>query len=689
MVSRLAAFLCAALAASAPAFAQTRLAPVPVEVGGVSGVSGASAQGVTAGALLTGPSALPSSIGRAPLQAPHARVSPMRGPSSLGAVPRGLSVQPAAPAFARSQVLAGAVNPEPAAAGAVVARTVAAPSTAERKPWTDGLLRMIAGRPALSGRGFDGAGREAAWLEPAISMKRWGPSPKGTVPGTGAAESDGPARARPVPSPAGGGGGGAKGPLARLKDWVPPPGERLAILAVAPLWNAFVIGAAYLINPIRLAFLQLDFGLTGVAASYVASGVGLGIGFWLYKKLTHLPRAKIVAISTVALGAALVGWWGVAALLAAKPAIAAWTLTTPWFATPALGKMFSFAFNLFGDVFAMMSVTVSATYLVDVFRGERAKKYFPVIFGAGSLGGLAGSLFVLNFVKAIGPLPIMLISASIYLATLGALAYLERWSKTHPAEPEPAPKPNETTEAPRLFLAGTLARWPFLRRVEDVLPDVVKHVLSDRLLMLLFVLKLLERIVPDFANFLFESEMRAMFPGAAYRDAAAEFRALFAVWQQSVSFLTGMVLSTVLIKKIGVGWAAATSPIANAVGAAAYVLAPGMPAAYGLNQVEGGLRYVVMKPAVERGWAQVPKRIVYVVKPFLDSFTYRGLGKIISGIALLVLGPKVLGLGAATIAGLAIPLALVAAWNALKFGSVVQEREATREAGAAAPNRQG
>ena len=145
---------------------------------------------------------------------------------------------------------------------------------------------------------------------------------------------------------------------------------------------------------------------------------------------------------------------------------------------------------------------------------------------------------------------------------------------------------------------------------------------GSRLLSLLALLGVLERLVPDVANYLYYVEMRA-----AYHDSAALAAgfAAFAQWTNLASFGAGVLVSTWLLRVAGLEWSLASSAVPNLVGMAAYALHPCFAAAIGFNGVEGTFRYSVFKAGKETAYTAAPRRVLYPVKGHRVKVTIRAV----------------------------------------------------------------
>ena len=395
------------------------------------------------------------------------------------------------------------------------------------------------------------------------------------------------------------------------------PGDAPA-LALACLWGFCVLAAMYVIVPVRGAFLLTNYGAGVVPWVYIASAAATGAAVWAYNLFAGAGRARLVGGTLLLLAASSAGWW----------VAAQWVSTVGWIA---------FVFSLWADVASIMSVTVFWSYMNDVFRGERAKRWFGLIAASAALGSIAASFAVHRLVRVVGTYPLLLAAAALTAATLGLMAALERWAAGRPAAvPEPPRPPT----------------------------GVWREIYASRLLRLLALLVVLERLVPDVANYLFYVQMRAAYP---QQEALAAAFAAFAQWTNLAAFAAGVGISTWLLRAAGLEWSLASCAVPNLLGMGLYAVHPGLGVAVGFNAAEATFRYSVFKAGKETAYTAAPKEVLYRAKSVIEMFLYR-LARGIAGFFLLVLSaPWLLALSPVAVAAAGVPLALLWVWVAWRL----------------------
>lgn len=423
------------------------------------------------------------------------------------------------------------------------------------------------------------------------------------------------------------------------------PGERSA-LGLAFAWNVLTLAAMYMVLPVRGAFLLANFGPEVIPYVYMASAAATGLAVALYGSFARRSRARLVGGTILALAASLLGWWALGNVASSVPAVA-------------------FGFYLWSDVFSIMSVTVFWSYADDVFRGERSKRLFGVIAAAGSLGAILGSLLVNRLVVALGPLPMLLMAAATYSMALPLLWALERWARSRPEAREAPAEPPPSSPVERARRIG-----------EDL-----RRIASSRLLTLLALLVVLERLVPDFGNYIFLAAAREAFPG---RDHLAATLAGYIFWQNMASFAVGLLVASWALRKAGLGWSLASSAAANLAGFALFAFVPTAGVALGFNGVEGVFRYTVFKSAKEATYTYAPQAALYRAKAFIEMFLYRFARGAAGFLLLLLTGAGGMALGSVGVAIAALPLAALWLWTGRSLGAEFKAREDGQRKAAAA-----
>ncbi len=406
-----------------------------------------------------------------------------------------------------------------------------------------------------------------------------------------------------------------------IPQWAPGEGKMAGLLFA---WNFLMIGAYSIIGPVKNTLLVSSFGPTVMPWVLMASAAATGLAVWVYGRFTHLPRRTLMLGTLAVLAATLFGWW----LIALSVGGVGWV---------------SFAFSMWSDVFSIMAVTVLWSYANDVYTTGGAKRSFGLVAAGGTLGAIAGSLIVKQLALLVGAPQLLLIAGVLFAATLLVFALAERRAGRMPSKPAPA--------------APTASAPPKT--------NPVKTILASGFLSALALVVILERAVPDFANYLFMTAGREAHPT---NEAYTVFQADFALWQNVAAFLVSVTLTGWLIKRLGVGRTMMGVGLTNFLGFLAFAFSPALGVVVAHNAVEGLQRYTTFRAAKEAVYTGADRGVIYKVKPFIEMFLYRFARFLSGGILLLLTNSLFLGLGPAWVAWAGAPLALLWVLAAWKLG---------------------
>jgi AAA family ATP:ADP antiporter len=522
-------------------------------------------------------------------------------------------------ASARTAVAAAAALKGPAGAAAASAKTQR-PGTAAPLPERMAATEAGLTQAAAAGGYALTAKLDTIFLRPAASA--------GLPVAAAAAQDGGPGKA-PLGKP-------GKSRLRKLMDTVPslsavndlPPGER-KLVWLAFLWSFLTISAYTIIGAVKAGMLLMKFGEAAIPWTYMASALATGLAVWAFNSYAKkASRKALVGGALAALALSLAGW---AAIVAVAPA-AGWV---------------AFAFSLWADVFGIMSVTLFWSYADDLFSTDTAKKVFGLLGAAGPLGAILGSTLAMLGAVQIGLSPLLWVAAALFAGTLLVHRVMEKLP--HPVK-ETAAAAAET------------------KKEEG---SVLKTIWASPFLIFLAVVVVLERLVPDFSNYLFGAMVRAHITGA---EQIASFQGMYGLIQGVVSLLASLFLTRWILKKLGVGAALTTAPLANLAGFLVFPFHPTLGWTAGYNGAEGLLRYTWFKAAKEATYTAESRTVIYRVKAFIEMFLYRFARGIAGFILLMLTGQGFLAFGPAAVAWVGVPLAALWAWSAWRMGRAFNAR---------------
>lgn len=296
------------------------------------------------------------------------------------------------------------------------------------------------------------------------------------------------------------------------------------------------------------------------------------------------------------------------------------------------------AFFVWASVFNLFVVSMFWILMSDLWRADQAKRLYGFIAAGGSAGAFMGPLITQSLVKVVGPTNLLLISAALLLAAIGAAMRLRQLFE----DTGGGRQHSGDILAGKGILAGAEAVWrsPYLFRIA------------------LWIL--LANIVSTF--FYFE---QTRIVGETIPDRASRVQ-LFARLDLAVSVLTILAqvfLTARVIGRFGVARTAAALPAVAVVGLLALSVAPVLAVIVTVMALERAIAFALANPAVKTLYTSVEPEEKYKAQNFIDTVVYRG-GDAVSGWLFNGLS-KGLGLGMSTIAVVTVPVALL--WLATSF----------------------
>src|SRR3546814_17228251 len=93
--------------------------------------------------------------------------------------------------------------------------------------------------------------------------------------------------------------------------------------------------------------------------------------------------------------------------------------------------MLGIVFFVWVSVFNLFVVSVFWSFMSDIWSTEQARRLFPVIAGAGTLGAVAGPALTRTLVGVIGVAPRLVVSAILLSVALACVVLLGRWARAN------------------------------------------------------------------------------------------------------------------------------------------------------------------------------------------------------------------------------------------------------------------
>ena len=293
------------------------------------------------------------------------------------------------------------------------------------------------------------------------------------------------------------------------------------------------------------------------------------------------------------------------------------------------------------SVFNLFAVSVFWSFMSDLFSSEQGKRLFGFIAAGGSAGALLGPLLTVWLAVPLGPVNLLIVAALLLEGAVLCASRLERAALTAP-ENKPAVAASASPDRDTLgggWLDGfvLLFRSPYLGGIA----------------LWVFLLSLA-------GTFLYFEQAHIV--AAASDDPAVRTR-IFASIDLAVGILTIIVqcLATGrLIKRYGVGPAAAFLPMVFGIGFAVLAFSPVLLVVIGFQALQRTANFALSNPAREILFTVLTREEKYKSKNIIDIVVFRGADTICGWLFTTLRGA---GLELSAIALATVPIA--AGWFVL------------------------
>jgi len=409
------------------------------------------------------------------------------------------------------------------------------------------------------------------------------------------------------------------------------PGEGAAAAWAALAFFA-ILGSYFVLRPVRdamgiegdPAFIPWLFTASFVVMTAIAAPWGALVA--------RVPRARLVPLSFRAfvvqllIFAGLVTWGG---------------------APVVVGQVF----YVWLSVFNLFVVSVFWSVCADLLRPEQGRRLFGPIAAGGTAGAIVGPLVTRSLAAHVDAWVLLVIAGALLEAAVWAMARLERASLAVPIAtptPTPTPPPAATTVGghPLAGLAN-LVRSPYLA-------GIAGYALCAACL----------------ATFVYLSQAEIAKAALPDRAARTRFFADVELWTGLVSIALQAVVTSRLMRWIGVGLVLAVLPLIQGVGLLALAAAPTLATATAVSAAGRAATHALARPARENLFTAVGREDRFKTKNVIDTLVYRfgdfGSSWLHRGLALV------------GVALTAVALPLAAAWAALALALGVGHRRRTR-----------
>jgi AAA family ATP:ADP antiporter len=257
-----------------------------------------------------------------------------------------------------------------------------------------------------------------------------------------------------------------------------------------------------------------------------------------------------------------------------------------------------FSFYAFGDLFNTVMVVLFWAFMNDLVEPDQAKRLYGVVGLGGVLGGLFGSTVVRQAVEDVGRAG-LLASCVIPLFVVAVIAW---WV-------DGIAHKRFGREGHRLEAKHRSALFEGARLVRG------SHYLTG-----IAATILLYEIVSNVVDFQLSATVQRLIEGDTERDA---FFALVGQVTGVVSVVVQLVLTSLVMRRFGVGVALMFLPIAILVGSMGFLAVSTLAFATMMSASDNALNYSINQSAKEALYVPTTRDEKYKAKAFIDMFVQR------------------------------------------------------------------
>jgi AAA family ATP:ADP antiporter len=403
--------------------------------------------------------------------------------------------------------------------------------------------------------------------------------------------------------------------------------EELKVVFLMVMYGFLAMTSYYVVKPVRNAVFVERLGAENLPYVYILTAVVVSLVMVVYSRYVH----KIGHIALIV---------GTLLFLASNLFVFRWFLIEETL-------LASGVFYIWGKLYPLL--LVSQFWLVGnlLFTTRQAKRLFGPIGLGLILGGIAGSTFAALTVEAVGSENLLFVAAVI----VAACAVLVLALKPHMQDRE--------------------GRRSSGRLVGKLSGDAVKLLFESPHLRWIAAILFLTILVSTLVDWQLNRAVELFVEG---EDAKTQFFGQFFLALNVVSVAIQVLLTSLVLRKFGVGVALLALPAGLLISSVGVLLLPVLLTAALVKGTEQAIRYSLDQSTRELLFLPLPTDVKYKVKPLIDLAVYRG-GTGVGGILLLVLtnwiGLELRGVAVAA-------LALLVLWVAATFRMKVEFKESVK-----------
>ncbi len=282
----------------------------------------------------------------------------------------------------------------------------------------------------------------------------------------------------------------------------------------------------------------------------------------------------------------------------------------------------AWSFYVLGDMFNSTFVTFFWAYSNDIFTSEQAKRSYGLVGLGGIIGGIVGSTVVVQYVTLLGRSTLLYLCL-IPLVVIVAIGYYVNYQAPDRSDDE------AEEEEPCAEGKYCNAIWAGARLVFN----------SKYLLAIVGIIGLYE-MVSNIVDFQLSAVIATEVAGALNKDAYFGFVGQIT---SIVSLIVQLFLTSLVMRRFGVGVALLFLPMALLMGTVGFVLVPSLIFVTIMSASDNSLNYSINQSAKEALYTPTTQDEKYKAKSFIDMFVQRA-AKVLAVVLNLVVAAYV-GMG--------------------------------------------
>lgn len=410
-----------------------------------------------------------------------------------------------------------------------------------------------------------------------------------------------------------------------------------SVIIHGAIWFFLILFSYYILRPIREQ-ISSTYGIENLSSLFWATFGFMLIAIPLYSFLVgEVHRKKLVPGIYLFFIANLIGFWMSMKYLGQASQV--------WVAR-ALFVWISF--------YGLFIVSFFWSVVGDMMTSGQGRKYFGIMAGGGSIGGLVGSQVAARLVKQIGVANLLLFPIVLLSVALVVYFLLERSANRHVSKADKESTSGKATGGNPFSGFAAVFRSRYLAAI--CLYGIFLATCGTTV-----YFQQAEIVNAAYAPDGEEANWTQVQKDEA--DAGrTQYFATINFWVSMVTLVFQFVVVGLLMKYGGLGWTLAVLPVAYIIGITSLALMPTIGVLAVVSVLGRSAEYGICNPAREVLFTSVNREDRYKAKSFIDTIVRRG-GDTLVGSAYRALRAPATGFAMTTLSWMMIPFAV--AWVAL------------------------